>query len=170
MTLGNLLLQISVTSSAKYAKEIIIIIILHHRIVMNIWRGNGKGDTQSRHPVHEQQKEREVSTHLGSSEVWYWGCAQPVSWDLVPICLFCGLPLWPSWYRICLQCGTTGFDPWAGKIPWRRERLPTPVFWPGEFHRLYNPRGHKDSNITEWLSHTITHISLLSQPLSNVQG
>ena len=27
-----------------------------------------------------------------------------------------------------------GFDPWVGKIPWRRERLPTPVFWPGEFH------------------------------------
>ena len=24
-----------------------------------------------------------------------------------------------------------------GKIPWRRERLPTPVFWPGEFHGLY---------------------------------
>ena len=22
-----------------------------------------------------------------------------------------------------------GFDPWVGKIPWRRERLPTPVFW-----------------------------------------
>ena len=29
-----------------------------------------------------------------------------------------------------------GFDPWVGKIPWRRERLPTPVFWPGEFHGL----------------------------------
>ena len=26
------------------------------------------------------------------------------------------------------------FDPWVGKIPWRREQLPTPVFWPGEFH------------------------------------
>ena len=26
-----------------------------------------------------------------------------------------------------------GFDPWVRKIPWRRERLPTPVFWPGEF-------------------------------------
>ena len=25
------------------------------------------------------------------------------------------------------------FDSWGGKIPWRRERLPTPVFWPGEF-------------------------------------
>jgi len=25
---------------------------------------------------------------------------------------------------------------WVGKMPWRRERLPTPVFWPGEFHEL----------------------------------
>ena len=31
------------------------------------------------------------------------------------------------------------FDLWVGKIPWRRERLPTPVFWPGEFHGLYSP-------------------------------
>ena len=27
----------------------------------------------------------------------------------------------------------TWFDPWVGKIPWRIERLPTPVFWPREF-------------------------------------
>ena len=27
-----------------------------------------------------------------------------------------------------------GFDLWVGKIPWKREKLPTPVFWPGEFH------------------------------------
>ena len=26
-----------------------------------------------------------------------------------------------------------------GKVPWRREQLPTPVFWPGEFHGLYRP-------------------------------
>ena len=24
------------------------------------------------------------------------------------------------------------FNPWVGKIPWRRETLPTPVFLPGE--------------------------------------
>jgi len=24
----------------------------------------------------------------------------------------------------------------VGKIPWRREGLSTPVFWPGEFHGL----------------------------------
>ena len=50
-----------------------------------------------------------------------------------------------------LQCGRPGFDPWVGKIPWRRERLPTPVFWPAEFHGLYSPWGCKESDMTEWL-------------------
>ena len=50
-----------------------------------------------------------------------------------------GLPLWLSWWRIRLQCWRPGFDPWVGKIPWWRERLSTPVFWPGEFHGLYSP-------------------------------
>ena len=35
------------------------------------------------------------------------------------------------------------------KIPWRREQLPTPVFWPGEFHGLYSPCGRKESNMTK---------------------
>ena len=42
----------------------------------------------------------------------------------------------------------TGFDSWVGKIPWRRERLPTLVFWPGEFHGLYCPWGCKESDMT----------------------
>ena len=40
----------------------------------------------------------------------------------------------------------------VGKIPWRRERLPTLVFWPGEFHGLYSPWAHKESDTTERLS------------------
>ena len=28
----------------------------------------------------------------------------------------------------------SGFDPWVGKIPWRRLWQPTPVFLPGESH------------------------------------
>ena len=31
---------------------------------------------------------------------------------------------------------------WVGKIPWRRERLPTPVFWPREFHG-HSPQCHR---------------------------
>ena len=44
------------------------------------------------------------------------------------------------------------FDPWVGKIPWRRGRLPTSVIWPGEFHGLCISWDHKESNVTEWLS------------------
>ena len=38
------------------------------------------------------------------------------------------------------------FDPWVGKIPWKRKWKPTPVFLPGESHGQrslagYNPRG-----------------------------
>ena len=44
------------------------------------------------------------------------------------------------------------FNSWVGKIPWRRERLPTPVVWPGEFCGLYSPWGSKKSDTTEWLT------------------
>ena len=44
------------------------------------------------------------------------------------------------------------------------ERLPTPVFWPGESHGLYSPWGHKESDTTEQLSHSLTHThSLIHQ-------
>jgi len=89
-------------------------------------------------------------------------------------------------------------DSWGGKICWRRDRLPTPIFlgfpngsagkesaynvgdlglipglerspeegkgyplqlfWPGEFHGLYNPLSLKESDMTEQLSHSPQHI------------
>ena len=52
------------------------------------------------------------------------------------------IPQWLSWKRIRLQCGRPGLGPWVGKIPWRREWLPTPVFWPGEFHGLSQRVGY----------------------------
>ena len=36
----------------------------------------------------------------------------------------------------------TGFDSWVGKIFWRREWLPTPVFLSGEFHRQRSLAGY----------------------------
>ena len=35
----------------------------------------------------------------------------------------------------CRRHKRCGFDPWVGKIPWRREWQPTPIFLPGESHR-----------------------------------
>ena len=48
----------------------------------------------------------------------------------------------------CLQWRRPRFDPWVGKIPWRRKGQPTPVFLPGEFHRQrslvgYSPRDQR---------------------------
>ena len=62
-----------------------------------------------------------------------------------------GYPLQYSWAFLVAQL-VKNLPAWDGKIPWRRERLPTPVFWPGEFHGLYNPWGHKESDTTEQLS------------------
>ena len=32
------------------------------------------------------------------------------------------------------RCKRHGFNPWVGKIPWRKAWQPTPAFLPGEFH------------------------------------
>jgi len=39
-------------------------------------------------------------------------------------------------------------ETWVGKTPWRRARLPIPVFCPGESHELYSPWGPKSQT---WL-------------------
>ena len=59
--------------------------------------------------------------------------------------------------RIHLQCRKPGFDPWVGKIPWRRKWQPTPVFLPGELHGQkslagYSPWGRKELDTTEQLT------------------
>ena len=48
--------------------------------------------------------------------------------------------------------GDLGLIPDLGRSPWRREQLPTPVFWPGEFHGLYSPWGCQELDMTEWHS------------------
>ena len=44
-------------------------------------------------------------------------------------------------------------EPWVLSLvwedPWRRERLPTPVFWSAEFHGLYSPWGRQELDRTE---------------------
>ena len=62
-----------------------------------------------------------------------------------------------------------GFDPWVGKIPWRRGWQPPPVFLPGESHGQrklvgYSLWGRRESDRAEatWQAcmHISTHIYL----------
>ena len=71
---------------------------------------------------------------------------------IISSCIYMGFPCGSAQERICLQCWRPGFDPWLGKIPWRRESLLTPVFWPGEFHGLCSLQGRKESDTTEQTS------------------
>ena len=42
-----------------------------------------------------------------------------------------------------------GFDPWVGKILWRKVWQPTLVFLPGESHEQRSLAGHKEPDMTE---------------------
>ena len=62
-------------------------------------------------------------------------------------------------------CNAGWFGPCGGKIPWRREWLPTPVFLPGELQGQrslvgYSSWGHKKSDTTEQLIHTHSRLTL----------
>ena len=65
-------------------------------------------------------------------------------------------PWWLRWWSVCLHCQRPGFNPWVGKISWRRKWQPTPVFLPEKSHGRrslvgFSPRGHKESNRTRRL-------------------
>ena len=76
----------------------------------------------------------------------------------------------PRWLRgeeftcYCRVCGRHRFDPWGGRIPWRRKWQPTPVFLPGKSHGQRGlagcrPQGFKELDTAEGLS---THSQALS--------
>ena len=48
------------------------------------------------------------------------------------------------------------WETWVQSLGWEdpleKRKATTPVFWPGEFHGLYSPWGHKESDMTEQLS------------------
>ena len=70
--------------------------------------------------------------------------------------VWCGFP-GGSVNRVCLQCGSPGFNPWIGKTPQKRKWQSTPVFLSGRFRGQrspvgYSPWGRKKWDTTEWLT------------------
>ena len=71
-----------------------------------------------------------------------------------------GFPGGASGKELTCQCKRLGFHPWVGKIPWRRECLPTPVFSPGKSHGQrslvgYSPWGCRVRAYWNDLAHTL---------------
>ena len=63
-----------------------------------------------------------------------------------------GLPSGSAGKESTCNAGDLGFDPWVGKIHWRREWLPTSVFWSGEFLDCIVHGVAKSRDTTEQLS------------------
>ena len=95
-------------------------------------------------------------------------CARPFSmlWGYQRGRIPDGFPGGASGKEPTCQCRRHGFDPWVGRIPWRRAWQPTVVFLPGESHRQrslvgYSPWSSKELDKAE---HTHTH---RGQPIAN---
>ena len=67
-------------------------------------------------------------------------------------------------WRISCQRSLVSYSPWGCRVghDWAAWLSPAPVFQPGELHGLYSPWGCKDSDMTEWLSHSHSFTVLTS--------
>ena len=70
------------------------------------------------------------------------------------------LPWWLSGKESACQCRGWGFNPWVGKIPWRRKQHLTSVFLPGKSYGWrtmvgYSPQGCEELDTTGWLNNKL---------------
>ena len=78
--------------------------------------------------------------------------------DRLPTPVFLGFPCVSAGKESALNARHLGWEE-----PLRSERLPTPVFWPGEFHGLSSPQDHKESDATERLSLSLSFSIMLGR-------
>ena len=70
-----------------------------------------------------------------------WSTQQFIAVDIRHCVPYFGFPRWVSGKESACQCRRRrrhGFDPWVGKVPWRRKWQPTPLFLPGKSHGQRN--------------------------------
>ena len=85
----------------------------------------------------------------------YYICKYSIQIYYIQICInIVGFPGSSEGIESACNVGDLGSIPGLERSPWRREWLPIPVFWPGEFHGQrsvagYSPWGCKQLDTTE---------------------
>ena len=84
----------------------------------------------------------------------------PLNADIFKLGVSDLISLVPQMVRNLLQCRRPRFDPWGGKIPWRRKWRPTLVFLPEKSHGQRSLVGcslwdSKELGTTQQLTHTL---------------
>ena len=136
-------------------------------------RRNERWDQNMEFKSHISQKQEESRKFLapGTLHQLPQVNAPPLSPDRLCTCVL-SFPWWlPWWLKVkasASNAGGPGFDPWVGKITWRRKWQPTPVFLPGEscgwatVHRVTKSRTRlSDFTFTTFLSFPSDFTSLL---------
>ena len=103
---------------------------------------------------------RFYASNLGILKSWYG------------IHSFSRLPWWQGGKESAYQCRRhkgCGFDPWVGKILWRRKWQPAPVVFPVKFRGQrslvgYSPWGSKELDMTKQ-----THIYNMAYPFLSIR-
>ena len=97
-----------------------------------------------------------------------------IVFNYLKIILLQGFPGGTSGKESACQCRRhkrSGFDPWVGKIPWRRAWQPTPVFLPGESHGQKSLMGYTVHTVAKsrpWLKWLCTHTVVLKRHVMNI--
>ena len=85
----------------------------------------------------------------------------PWRMDRLPTPVFLGFPCGSAGKASACNSGDLGFISGLGRSPGEGKGLPTPGFWPGEFHGPYSPWGHKELDMTEQHSFSLfIHLSI----------
>ena len=137
----------------------------------------------SRQEDHDHLRRKVRPSALGVSRTAASSPKQPRPFPLPPAVCKCPrfliyVALWVSLVAQLVKNLPAMWKAWAPslswEIPWRRERLPTPVSWPGDFHGLCSPWGCKESDTTErlslhfceWTGRCCSLVSLWTSPYS----
>ena len=104
--------------------------------------------------VHEGHKELDMTEQLSVRAHTH----TPLGFNSVTL-RHLQLRFWFDWLRRKESaCNSRGLGSIPGKIPWRREQIPTPVFLPGESHG----QGAWQSTYSPWVAKSRTRLSNLS--------
>ena len=99
---------------------------------------------------------------MQETPVWFLGGEDPLEKGQAIYSSILGLSWWLSWWRTHLQWGRPGFNPWVGKIPWRRAWQPIPVFLPRESPWTEEPGELKSMGLQrvgqDWVTFTFTFV------------
>ena len=126
-------------------------------MITYVWITKNINRWGSKHTFTSTSKRKAKYYPIGILTKKYWLCIFLITLIKIYYTLADPVPTWDTGKESTCQYERgkrRGFDPWVGKIPWKKKWPPAPVFLSGKFHGQrslvsYSPWGPKESDTTE---------------------